>query len=73
MSNAIICLRWLWPRCSQWWLPLSEVDGLQATACAPPQAAFEDAGVLFIDADEAAGIGLRLAQKRKKRRQPSIK
>jgi transcriptional regulator with XRE-family HTH domain len=37
------------------------------------QAAFEDAGVLFIDADETAGIGLRLAQKRKKRRQPSIK
>jgi predicted transcriptional regulator len=32
------------------------------------QAAFEDAGVLFVDADEIAGIGVRLAPKRKKRR-----
>jgi hypothetical protein len=39
MSNAIICPRWLWPRCSQWWPPLSEVDGLQATTCVRRQAA----------------------------------
>lgn len=30
------------------------------------QAAFEDAGVLFIDDDETAGIGLRLAKKKTK-------
>jgi hypothetical protein len=35
------------------------------------QAAFEDAGVLFIDDDGAAGIGLRLAKK-KRRRSTSI-
>ncbi len=32
------------------------------------QAAFEDAGVLFIDDDETAGIGLRLTKKRKRQR-----
>jgi transcriptional regulator with XRE-family HTH domain len=32
------------------------------------QAAFEDAGVLFIDGDETAGIGLRLTKKRVRRR-----
>jgi transcriptional regulator with XRE-family HTH domain len=32
------------------------------------QAAFEQAGVLFIDDDETAGIGLRLTKKRGKRR-----
>ncbi len=31
------------------------------------QAAFEDAGVLFIDYDEAAGIGVRLARKKRRR------
>jgi len=31
------------------------------------QAAFEQAGVLFIDHDETAGIGLRLTKKRGKR------
>lgn len=31
------------------------------------QAAFEQAGVLFIDDDEIAGIGLRLAKKKRKR------
>ena len=31
------------------------------------QAAFEDAGVLFIDDDDIAGIGLRLAKKKKRR------
>jgi transcriptional regulator with XRE-family HTH domain len=31
------------------------------------QAAFEDAGVLFIDGDGAAGIGLRLAKKKRRR------
>jgi transcriptional regulator with XRE-family HTH domain len=31
------------------------------------QAAFEDAGVLFIDADETTGIGLRLAKKKRRR------
>jgi transcriptional regulator with XRE-family HTH domain len=31
------------------------------------QSAFENAGVLFIDDDEAAGIGVRLTKKRKKR------
>jgi transcriptional regulator with XRE-family HTH domain len=31
------------------------------------QAAFEDAGVLFIDGDETAGIGLRLAKKKRRR------
>jgi transcriptional regulator with XRE-family HTH domain len=31
------------------------------------QAAFEDAGVLFIDDDETAGIGLRLAKTKKRR------
>jgi len=31
------------------------------------QAAFEDAEVLFIDDDEMAGIGLRLAKKKKRR------
>jgi hypothetical protein len=32
------------------------------------QAALENAGVLFIDDDEAAGIGLRLTEKRKRQR-----
>jgi transcriptional regulator with XRE-family HTH domain len=32
------------------------------------QDAFEDAGVLFIDDDETAGIGLRLTKKRGRRR-----
>ena len=32
------------------------------------QAAFEYAGVLFIDDDETAGIGLRLTKKRKRQR-----
>ena len=32
------------------------------------QAAFEDAGVLFIDDDDTAGIGLRLTKKRKRQR-----
>jgi predicted transcriptional regulator len=32
------------------------------------QSAFEDAGVLFIDGDDTAGIGLRLARKKTKRR-----
>ena len=32
------------------------------------QAAFEQAGVLFIDDDETAGIGLRLTKKRATRR-----
>jgi transcriptional regulator with XRE-family HTH domain len=32
------------------------------------QDAFEDAGVLFIEDDEAGGIGLRLTKKRGKRR-----
>jgi len=32
------------------------------------QAAFDDAGVLFIDDDETAGIGLRLTKKRKRQR-----
>jgi predicted transcriptional regulator len=32
------------------------------------QSAFEDAGVLFIDGDDTAGIGLRLAKKKTKRR-----
>ena len=31
------------------------------------QAAFEGAGVLFIDDDETAGIGLRLAKKKSRR------
>jgi transcriptional regulator with XRE-family HTH domain len=31
------------------------------------QAAFEDAGVLFIDDDEMAGFGLRLAKKKRRR------
>jgi len=31
------------------------------------QAAFEGAGVLFIDDDETAGIGLRLAKKKRRR------
>jgi transcriptional regulator with XRE-family HTH domain len=31
------------------------------------QAAFEDAGVQFIDADELTGIGLRLAKKKRRR------
>jgi transcriptional regulator with XRE-family HTH domain len=31
------------------------------------QAAFEDAGVLFIEDDEMAGIGLRLAKKKRRR------
>ena len=31
------------------------------------QAAFEGAGVLFIDNDETAGIGLRLAKKKRRR------
>ncbi len=31
------------------------------------QAAFEDAGVLFINDDETAGVGVRLAKKRKTR------
>jgi hypothetical protein len=31
------------------------------------QAAFEQAGIQFIDADEAAGFGLRLAKKKGKR------
>jgi transcriptional regulator with XRE-family HTH domain len=35
------------------------------------QAAFEDAGILFIDDDGAAGIGLRLAKK--KRRQSTLR
>jgi hypothetical protein len=30
------------------------------------QAAFEDAGVLFIDKDETAGIGLRLSRKKRR-------
>jgi transcriptional regulator with XRE-family HTH domain len=30
------------------------------------QAAFEHAGVLFIDMDEAAGIGLRLSRKKRR-------
>jgi transcriptional regulator with XRE-family HTH domain len=30
------------------------------------QAAFEDAGVLFIDMDETAGIGLRLSRKKRR-------
>ena len=33
------------------------------------QEALEDAGVLFIDADDAAGVGLRLTKKRKRKRQ----
>jgi transcriptional regulator with XRE-family HTH domain len=32
------------------------------------QDALEDAGVLFIDDDETAGIGLRLTKKRRRRR-----
>jgi transcriptional regulator with XRE-family HTH domain len=32
------------------------------------QEAFEDAGVLFIDDDETAGIGLRLTKRKGKRR-----
>jgi transcriptional regulator with XRE-family HTH domain len=32
------------------------------------QAALEDAGVLFIDGDETAGIGLRLTKKQVRRR-----
>jgi transcriptional regulator with XRE-family HTH domain len=32
------------------------------------QAAFEDAGILFIGDDDTAGIGLRLAKRRSKRR-----
>ena len=32
------------------------------------QEALEDAGVLFIDDDETAGIGLRLTKKRKRQR-----
>jgi transcriptional regulator with XRE-family HTH domain len=32
------------------------------------QAAFEEAGVLFIDDDETAGIGLRMTKKRKRQR-----
>jgi transcriptional regulator with XRE-family HTH domain len=32
------------------------------------QDALEDAGVLFIDDDETAGIGLRLTEKRRRRR-----
>jgi len=32
------------------------------------QAAFENAGVVFIEADETAGIGLRLTKKRKRHR-----
>jgi hypothetical protein len=31
------------------------------------QAAFEDPGVLFIEDDEMAGIGLRLAKKKRRR------
>jgi transcriptional regulator with XRE-family HTH domain len=31
------------------------------------QEAFEDAGILFIDDDGVAGIGLRLAKKKKRR------
>ena len=31
------------------------------------QAALEDAGVLFIGEDEAAGVGLRLAKKKRRR------
>jgi transcriptional regulator with XRE-family HTH domain len=31
------------------------------------KAAFEDAGVLFIDHDDIAGIGLRLAKKKRRR------
>lgn len=31
------------------------------------QAAFENAGVLFIDDDDAAGIGVRLAKKKRRR------
>jgi len=31
------------------------------------QSAFENAGVLFINDDETAGIGLRLARKKRKR------
>jgi len=31
------------------------------------QAAFEDAGVSFIDDDEMAGIGVRLAKKKRRR------
>jgi transcriptional regulator with XRE-family HTH domain len=31
------------------------------------KSAFEEAGILFIDDDETAGIGLRLAKKRRKR------
>ena len=31
------------------------------------QSAFEDAGVLFIDDDEIAGIGLRFAKKKRRR------
>lgn len=31
------------------------------------QSAFENAGVLFIDDDETAGIGVRLVQKKRKR------
>jgi transcriptional regulator with XRE-family HTH domain len=30
------------------------------------QAAFEDAGVLFIEKDETAGIGLRLSRKKRR-------
>ena len=32
------------------------------------QAAFEQAGVIFIEGDESAGIGLRLARQNKRRR-----
>ena len=31
------------------------------------QAAFENAGVMFLDNDEVAGVGLRLAKKKKRR------
>jgi transcriptional regulator with XRE-family HTH domain len=31
------------------------------------QTAFEEAGVLFIDDDEAGGLGLRLSKKKKRR------
>jgi transcriptional regulator with XRE-family HTH domain len=43
------------------------ITGGYVSTIARIQSAFENAGVLFIDDDEAAGIGVRLTKKRKKR------